>query len=173
MPVADLHAWFRRARLDLITQTGERDPKERVPWYGPSMSLASCITARIMETWAHGQDIADALDITREPSMRLKHVAHIGVGARAYSFMVRQLDVPEAPIHVELAAPDGTLWTWGPEDAADRVTGDALDFCLLVTQRRHRDETKLEITGPAANAWMSIAQAFAGAAGPGRPAPVA
>jgi uncharacterized protein (TIGR03084 family) len=173
MAVADLHSWFRRARLDLITQTGERDPKERVPWYGPSMSLASCITARIMETWAHGQDIADTLEVTRDPSPRLKHIAHIGVGARAYSFMVRQLDVPEEPIRVELSAPDGTLWIWGPEDAADRVSGDALDFCLLVTQRRHRDEIKLDITGPAATAWMSIAQAFAGAAGPGRPAPVA
>jgi uncharacterized protein (TIGR03084 family) len=172
LPIPDLHAWFRRARLELITATGERDPKERVPWYGPSMSLASCITARIMETWAHGQDVADALEVTREPSPRLKHVAHIGVGARAYSFMVRQLDVPEEPIRVELGAPDGTLWTWGPEDAVDRIGGDALDFCLLVTQRRHRDQTKLDITGPAANAWMSIAQAFAGAPGPGRAAPV-
>ncbi|HVE27172.1 MAG TPA: TIGR03084 family metal-binding protein [Sporichthya sp.] len=173
LPIADLHAWFRRARLALITEAGERDPKERVPWYGPAMSLASSVTARIMETWAHGQDVADALGITREPSMRLRHIAHIGVGARAYSFAVRQLDVPQEPIHVELVAPDGTRWTWGPEDAADRITGDALDFCLLVTQRRHRDETRLDITGPAAEAWMSIAQAFAGAAGPGRPAPVA
>jgi uncharacterized protein (TIGR03084 family) len=137
------------------------------------MSLASSVTARIMETWAHGQDIADALGVIREPSMRLRHIAHIGVGARAYSFGVRELEVPEVPIRVELNAPDGSIWSWGPEDAADRVTGDALDFCLLVIQRRHRDETRLEITGPAADAWMSIAQAFAGAAGPGRPAPVA
>ncbi len=173
MSVPDLHAWFRRARLALITETGERDPKERVPWYGPSMSLASSVTARIMETWAHGQDIADALGVTREPSMRLRHIAHIGVGARAYSFAVRELEVPEAPIRVELDAPDGSIWAWGPEDASDRITGPALDFCLLVIQRRHRDETKLEITGPAADTWMSIAQAFAGAAGPGRPAPVA
>jgi uncharacterized protein (TIGR03084 family) len=173
MPVPELHAWFRRARLGLITATGERDPKERVPWYGPAMSLASCVTARIMETWAHGQDVADALAVTREPSMRLRHIAHIGIGARAYSYGVRKLTPPEVPIHVELAAPDGTLWTWGPEDAADRISGDALDFCLLVTQRRHRDELKLDITGPAADEWMSFAQAFAGAAGPGRPAPVA
>jgi uncharacterized protein (TIGR03084 family) len=172
LPVPELHAWFRRARLALITETGERDSKERVPWYGPSMSLASSITARIMETWAHGQDIADALGVLREPSPRLRHVAHIGVGARAYSFAVRGLPAPTEPVYVELAAPDGTLWTWGPEDAPDRIAGDALDFCLLVTQRRHRDELKLDITGPAAEVWMSIAQAFAGAAGPGRPAPV-
>lgn len=171
LPVPHLHAWFRKSRLALITETGERDPKERVPWYGPAMSLASCVTARIMETWAHGQDIADALGVTREPTVRLKHIAHIGIGARAYSFAVRKLPVPEEPVRVELIAPDGSEWTWGPEDAADRITGEALDFCLLVTQRRHRDETKLEITGPVAEAWMNIAQAFAGAAGPGRPAP--
>ncbi len=172
LSIPQLHAWFRHARLTLISETGERDPKERVPWYGPSMSLASCVTARIMETWAHGQDIADALGVVREPSARLKHIAHIGVGARAYSFGVRSLEAPEAPIRVELNAPDGSLWTWGPEDAADRVHGDALDFCLLVTQRRHRDEVKLDVTGAAADAWMTIAQAFAGAPGPGRPAPV-
>jgi uncharacterized protein (TIGR03084 family) len=173
LPIPELHAWFRRARLALITETGERDPKERVPWYGPAMSLASCVTARIMETWAHGQDIADALGVTREPSLRLRHIAHIGIGARAYSYAVRGLSVPEAPVRVELLAPDGTQWTWGPEDATDRITGDALDFCLLVTQRRHRNETRLDISGPAADEWMTIAQAFAGAAGPGRPAPVA
>ena len=172
LPIPELHAWFRRARIALITGTGERDPKERVPWYGPAMSLASCITARIMETWAHGQDIADALGVTREPSARLKHIAHIGVGARAYSFGVRRLEVPEAPIRVELVAPDCSLWTWGPEDATNRVTGPALDFCLLVTQRRHRDEVDLEVHGAAADAWMSVAQAFAGAPGPGRPARV-
>ena len=173
LSIPELHAWFRRARLALITETGERDAKERVPWYGPAMSLASCVTARIMETWAHGQDIADALAVAREPSARLKHVAHIGVGARTYSFAVRSLPVPEAPIRVELTAPDGSLWSWGPEDVPDRISGDALDFCLLVTQRRHRDEVTLEVHGPAADAWMSVAQAFAGAAGPGRPAPVA
>ncbi len=172
LSISQLHAWFRRARLALITETGERDPKERVPWYGPAMSLASCVTARIMETWAHGQDIADALGVAREPSMRLRHVAHIGVGARAYSFGVRRLEVPVEPIRVELLAPDSSTWSWGPADAADRVAGDALDFCLLVTQRRHRDEVQLEVAGPAAEAWMSVAQAFAGAAGPGRPAPV-
>ncbi|MGQ0631943.1 MAG: TIGR03084 family metal-binding protein [Sporichthyaceae bacterium] len=166
--IAELHAWFRRARLSLIAETGERDPKERVPWYGPSMSLASCVTARIMETWAHGQDIADALGVSREPTLRLKHIAHIGVGALAYSFVVRGLEVPTAPIRVELIAPDGSLWSWGPEGAEDLITGSALDFCLAVTQRRHRDDTDLKIVGESAAAWMEIAQAFAGAPGPGR-----
>jgi uncharacterized protein (TIGR03084 family) len=133
------------------------------------MSAASSLTARIMETWAHTQDIADALGVTREPTDRLRHVAHIGVGARAFSYAVHGKSVPVAEIRVELAGPDGTVWTWGPAEAENRISGPALDFCLLVTQRRHRNDLSLDIEGPAAIEWMAIAQAFAGAAGTGRP----
>jgi uncharacterized protein (TIGR03084 family) len=72
-------------------------------------------------------------------------------------------------VHVALTAPDGTWWTWG-DDAADAVRGDALDFCLVVTQRRHLDDTDLSVTGPVARQWIAIAQAFAGPAGAGRAA---
>jgi uncharacterized protein (TIGR03084 family) len=121
-----------------------------------------------METWAHGQDVADALGVTRVPSDRLRHVAHIGVGARTFSYLANGLEVPTELVRVELTAPGGTVWTWGPADAANRVNGPALDFCLVVTQRRHRDDTALEATGPLADQWLSIAQAFAGPPGGGR-----
>jgi len=163
-------AWFDEARAELLQAFKGLDPKVRLPWFGPPMSAASSLTARIMETWAHTQDIADALGVTRQPTGRLRHVAHIGVGARAYSYAARGQAPPEVPVRVELTAPDGTRWTWGPADAQDRVTGTALDFCLLVTQRRHRDDLDLTIEGPAAQEWMAIAQAFAGPPGPGRPA---
>jgi uncharacterized protein (TIGR03084 family) len=166
---AQLLAWFEVARADLIATFTGLDPKARLPWFGPAMSAASSLTARIMETWAHTQDIADALGVTREATNRLRHVAHIGVGARAFSYAVHGMTPPEAPVRLELTGPDGTAWTWGPEDATDRVAGPALDFCLLVTQRRHRDDLALVIDGPAATEWMAIAQAFAGEAGPGRP----
>jgi len=166
---AQLLDWFDTARADLLNTFKNLDPRVRLPWFGPPMSAASSLTARIMETWAHTQDIADALGLTREPTSRLRHVAHIGVGARAFSYAVHGKTMPPAPVRVELTAPDGTLWTWGQEDAADRVTGPALDFCLLVTQRRHRDDLTLAVEGPAATGWMAIAQAFAGAAGTGRP----
>jgi uncharacterized protein (TIGR03084 family) len=162
-------AWFDAARAELLETFTRLDPGQRLPWFGPDMSAASSLTARLMETWAHTQDIADALGVTREPTARLRHVAHIGVGARAFSHAVRGQAPPDSPVCVELTAPDGTLWTWGPPDATDRVTGPALDFCLLVTQRRHRDDLALAIEGPAAQEWMAIAQAFAGPAGPGRP----
>jgi len=165
---AQMLAWFDTARADLLQTFTTLDPRQRLPWFGPPMSAASSLTARLMETWAHTQDIADALGVTREPTGRLRHVAHIGIGARAYSYAARGLTVPDTPVRVELTAPDGTRWTWGPEDATDRITGPALDFCLLVTQRRHRHDLALTVAGPAARQWMAIAQAFAGPPGPGR-----
>jgi uncharacterized protein (TIGR03084 family) len=161
-------AWFDRSRAALTQAFREVDPATRLPWYGPAMSPASSVTARLMETWAHGQDVLDTVGIARMPTARMRHVADLGLRALRYSYAVNGLDVPADPIRVELAAPDGQRWTWGPEDARDRVTGDALDFCLVVTQRRHRDDTRLEVRGPVATQWIGIAQAFAGPAGPGR-----
>jgi len=166
---AQLLGWFDTARADLLNTFKNLDPRARLPWFGPPMSAASSLTARIMETWAHTQDIADALGVTREPTTRLRHVAHMGVGARAFSYAARGKTPPDTPVRVELTGPDGQPWAWGPEDAVNRVTGPALDFCLVVTQRRHRDDLALTIDGPAATEWMAIAQAFAGAPGPGRP----
>ena len=165
---AQVLAWFDAARADLLGTFTGLDPGLRVPWFGPPMSAASSLTARFMETWAHTQDIADALGVTREPTDRLRHVAHIGVGARAFSYAVNGLPPPDVPVHVALTAPSGATWTWGPADASDRVSGPALDFCLLVTQRRHRDDLDLTVEGEAARQWIAIAQAFAGAPGPGR-----
>jgi uncharacterized protein (TIGR03084 family) len=166
---AELLRWFRAARLALLDGYASADPDARLPWYGLDMGLASSVTARLMETWAHGQDIADTLGIERPATGRLRHVAHLGVRSLPYSYLVNGLPQPDAPIRVELAAPDGGQWAWGPGDAADRVTGTALDFCLVVTQRRHRTDTGLVISGQTAGQWIAIAQAFAGAAGRGRP----
>lgn len=164
----DVVAWWKRARSALIAAAPQAEGR-RVPWYGPPMSAMSFLTARLMETWAHGQDVRDALGIAPEQSARLRHVAHIGVGARGYSFTVRGLDVPSAEIDVRLSGPTGEQWTWGSGDAVQYVEGPAVDFCLLVTQRRHRDDCALHVVGDDADRWMDIAQAFAGGPGPGRP----
>ncbi|NEK86840.1 TIGR03084 family protein [Blastococcus saxobsidens] len=167
-PPAEVLAGWRAGREALADALLAVDPSVRVPWFGPPMSPASFVTARLMETWAHGQDVVDALGQDRPATPRLRSVAEIGVRARPFSYAVRGLTVPEQPVRVELRGPGGEEWTWGPEDAADVVRGPALDFCLLVTQRRHRDDLDLEITGPAAQEWMGIAQAFAGPPGRGR-----
>lgn len=140
----------------------------KLPWYGPPMSAASMATARLMETWAHGQDVADALGASTAATDRLKHIARLGVRTRDFAYSVNQLTPPAEEFRVELAAPDGTVWAWGPEDAPQRVTGPAEDFCLLVTQRVDRDGTALSATGADADAWLRIAQAFAGPPGAGR-----
>ncbi len=169
---AELLTWFDGSRRRLIEIFGGLDPADRLPWFGPSMSAASAVTARIMETWAHGQDVADALGVTREPTSRLKHIAHIGVRALPFSFVVNGLAPPDRPVKVELTPPGGSsgheIWAWGPDDATDLVSGPALDFCLLVTQRRHRDDTAVQAYGQVADQWLGIAQAFAGPPGPGR-----
>ncbi|MFJ5828943.1 TIGR03084 family metal-binding protein [Streptomyces sp. NPDC093089] len=168
LPPAELLAHWREGRDLLRAALLEVPPGARFPWYGPPMSAPAMATARLMETWAHGQDVADALGVVRAPTARLRHVAWIGVRARDYAYLVRGVPAPAEPFRVELAAPDGESWTYGPEDAAQRVTGPALDFCLLVTQRVHRADTALVADGPDAERWLGIAQAFAGPAGGGR-----
>lgn len=161
-------AKFADARATLMKAFTSADPSTRVPWYGPAMSLGAALTSRIMETWAHGQDVFDAFGLAHPTTSALRQVAHIGVRALPNSYRTRGLDVPDVPVRVELVAPDGELWEWGEADAADRVAGPAVDFCLVVTQRRHVDDTSLVRTGPVATEWMTIAQAFAGGAGSGR-----
>ncbi|WP_443079265.1 TIGR03084 family metal-binding protein [Streptomyces sp. NBC_01498] len=170
LPPADLLARWRAGRERLRQALRAAPPGARFPWYGPPMSGPSMVTARLMETWAHGQDVADALGARRAPTARLRHVAWIGVRARDYAYLVRGEQPPTAPFRVELTGIGGELWTYGPEDADQRVTGPALDFCLLVTQRAHRADLAVRAEGVDADRWLDIAQAFAGPAGPGRPA---
>ena len=169
IPPRDLMDWFRKTRADYIETFSGLEPGTRLPWYGPPMSAASSATARLMETWAHGLDIVDTLGITFPPSDRLRHIAHIGVRTFGFSFQAHGLEAPDADIRVELIAPDGSTWTWGEPSAPERVVGPALDFCLVVTQRRHPDDTNLVATGRIASQWLTVAQAFAGSPGAGRP----
>lgn len=159
-PPGRLEAWRRnrRALAEAAAGLGERD---RVNWYGPSMGAKSFVTARLMEVWAHGTDVCDAVGARRPPTDRLRHIAHLGYVTRAWSYANRGLDPPTSDVLVELTAPSGALWTWG-EASDDSVRGRAEDFCLVVTQRRHVDDTDLELSGPNAVDWMHKAQAFAG-----------
>lgn len=135
---------------------------QRVQWYGPSMSAASFTTARIQEAWAHGVDIRDALDLPLEPSERLRHICHLGYSARRYSFAVHGVEDPGDPVRLDVEAPNGSTWSWGPENADNRIAGPALDTALLFTQRRHHSRTSVKVHGPVAALWLSIAQSFAG-----------
>ncbi|MFF1376568.1 TIGR03084 family metal-binding protein [Streptomyces sp. NPDC058308] len=170
LPPAALLARWRTGRDALWQVLSEAPAGTRLPWYGPPMAVPSMASARLMETWAHGQDVADALGVARAATDRLRHVARIGVRARDFAFAVRGLDAPGEEFRIELTSPGtGETWAYGPEDAAQRVTGPGLDFCLLVTQRAHRADLALRAQGPDADRWLDIAQAFAGPPGAGRP----
>ncbi|WP_328389561.1 TIGR03084 family metal-binding protein [Nocardia sp. NBC_00416] len=167
-PAPELLRRWRHGRTELADTLRAVPGDAKVPWFGPPMRPGSMATARLMETWAHGQDVADALGVHRVPTDRLRSIAHIGVRTRDFAYTVRGLPVPGEEFRVELRAPSGELWTWGPADASEQVTGPVLDFCLLVTQRRHPDDLTLRATGESAAQWLNIAQAFAGPPGAGR-----
>ncbi|MCW2774705.1 MAG: hypothetical protein JWN91_3031 [Nocardioides sp.] len=166
-PQALLARWGK-ARESLPAALRAFPAGQKMPWFGPPMSPASMATARFMETWAHALDVYEALGIEPERSDRIRHVAHLGVRTRDFAYSVRELPPPVDEFRIDLVSPSGDQWTWGPEDAAQTVTGSAWDFCLLVTQRVHRDDTDLVATGADAEQWLTLAQAFAGPAGEGR-----
>ncbi|MCV7082454.1 TIGR03084 family metal-binding protein, partial [Mycolicibacterium insubricum] len=168
LPPQEILAEWRSARGALHEALVQVPDGQKIPWFGPSMSAASMATARLMETWAHGLDVADALGVQREATPRLRSVAHLGVRTRDYAYAVNNLTPPSEPFYVELAGPDDAVWAWGDPAAAQRVTGSAADFCALVTQRRPLAELDLRAVGPDAQQWLGIAQAFAGPPGEGR-----
>jgi len=175
-----LLAWWEGAHAGMVEACARLGPSDRVPWFGPPMGALSFVSARLMETWAHGQDVADALGADRPATDRLRHIAHLGVRARPYSYRVRGREVPAGRIGVDLVAPSGEHWVWevgetGPaaggaagSGAVATISGPAVDFCLVVAQRRHLSDTALEVDGPVALEWMALAQVFAGPPGPGR-----
>lgn len=153
--------WVSGAKR-LATVYAAADPNTRVAWVGPSMTAISKIIARQMETWAHGQAIYDLLGEKREVHRRIRNIANLGVKTFAWTFGNRGLAVPDVRPYVSLTSPDGDIWGWGEPGASDRIEGRAEEFCQVVTQVRHIDDTDLHTTGDIARRWMEIAQCFAG-----------
>ena len=166
----ELLAAWRSGRKELAAAAATLANDTRIAWYGPSMGSKSFLTARLMEAWAHGQDVVDAVGASREPSDRLRHISQLGFITRGWTYVNRGLEVPSTPVRVELTSPSGENWEFGPADAAESIVGPALDFCLVTTQRRHVDDTDLVVTGESARDWMEKAQLFAGPASDGPPA---
>lgn len=161
-PLSLLELWIRSCH-ELARQLGQSEPRRRIPWFGPDMGVRMFTTARLMETWAHGQEVYDLLGVARQPTDRLRHVATLGVKTFGWSFANRGLEPPGPPPHVRLQAPSGTVWEWNPANEQESIRGDALDFCWVVTQTRNVADTQLQVVGEGARRWMEIAQCFAGA----------
>ena len=165
-PAALMKQWRSTAHA-LAEALGASDPKRRLPWFGPDMGVPMFTTARLMETWAHGQEIYDLAGVERDFTDRLRHIATIGVKTFGWTFANRKLEPPGPPPHVRLVAPSGAVWEWNEPSETDCVRGDAVDFCQVVTQVRNVADTGLQVIGPVATRWMAIAQCFAG--GPADP----
>ncbi|MEU8142715.1 TIGR03084 family metal-binding protein [Nonomuraea sp. NPDC048901] len=159
-PRSALLEQWRAGRAEVAAELRDLLPDQGLPWYGSQLTTVLMVPLRLMETWAHGQDVFDALGVSRRPTGRLQHVASLGVIGRELSFYAAQLPTPAEPFRVELTAPDGQTWVWGPGDAEQRVQGSALDFCLRVTQRRSRAQTDLTAVGEDAQKWLEIARVF-------------
>ena len=158
-----LASWIAGAR-DLAAQLAACDPKRRLPWFGPDMGVRMFTTARLMETWAHGQEVYDLQRVERRHTDRLRHIATIGVKTFGWTFVNRKLAVPGPPPYVRLVAPSGAIWEWNEPSETSAVLGTAIDFCRTVTQVRNAADTELEVVGDVARRWMAIAQCFAGGA---------
>ncbi|MEH6583235.1 MAG: TIGR03084 family metal-binding protein [Halioglobus sp.] len=156
-----LQLWHEYAS-ELTSAFAQTDPEQRVPWAGPPMSAQSSITARLMETWSHAQAIYDALGVERKNTDRIRSIAELGVRTYRWTFANRQMEAPMPKPHIRLTAPSGTVWTWNDESDTDYVSGDATEFCQVVTQSRNIADTHLVVKGDSARAWMPIAQCFAG-----------
>lgn len=156
--LAQWHARFNQL-CDLFH---DADAKARMKWAGPDMSIRSAATARLMETWAHGQDVYDMAHVDRAATDRIRHIAVLGVNTFGWTFANRGIEAPRPVPFVELTAPSGKIWCWNDESEENKISGPALDFCQVVTQGRNIAEVGLQVVGEPATKWMAIAQCFAG-----------
>jgi uncharacterized protein (TIGR03084 family) len=156
-----LESWIAGAR-DAADAFADVDPKRRLKWAGPEMSARSSMTARLMETWAHGQEVFDHLGLAREETDRVKGICFLGVQTYGWSFANRGETAPDPPPYVSLTAPSGDVWAWGDPASPSRVEGPAVAFAQVVAQTRNIADTDLKAVGEAAERWMAVAQCFAG-----------
>ena len=168
LPPQTLLSRWRADRAAAAEALAALPPDQLVPWLARPLPAGILASAGIMELFAHGQDIADTLKISRDYTDRIRHLTAFAVRVWDFGYLFRGLTVPDVEFRFELTAPSGERWDFGPADSRQRITGPAVDFCLLVTRRRHRDDLALTAAGDEANHWMDIAQAYRGSPGPGR-----
>ena len=139
-----------------------------VPWLVNPLPPHVLAAAGLMELFAHGQDILDGLEVPRHSFGGLRHLVAFIVRTRDFGYLAHGRTPPADEFRFEITGPDGDLWTYGPADSGQRISGPALDLCLLAARRRHRDDLALRASGAEAATWLEIAQAYRGPAGPGR-----
>jgi enediyne biosynthesis protein E11 len=167
-PPQTLLAKFRHVRASAADALSQVPADTVVPWLVRPLPPAVLASAGMMELFGHGQDIADALGVRRPHTDRLAYLVAFAVRTWDFGYLARNLTPPETEFRFEVLSPSGRLWTFGPDDAQQWVNGPAVDFCLLVTRRRHYLDLDVIASGPDAEYWLEIAQAYRGPAGDGR-----
>ena len=155
----EVAAWWTRTSAAERSMLGALAPDGRVPW-GIGMRAPSFVTARLMETWAHGLDVRAALGVPAVDTDRLAHVAWLATRALPYAFSVAGREAPTVAIRVELTLPSGAIWANGPDGGPDRITGTAGEYCRVFVHRTPAADTNLVIEGDAARAAIAVARAF-------------
>lgn len=155
---SELWEWFLTGRSEMLGALRDTDPKARITWLGPDIGARSLATSRLLETWTHSHDLADSFAIKYPQTDRLRHIAHIGVVTREFSYVNQGLTPPKEPVRVELVSPNGDQWSWGPDDATNKVSANAYEFCKVITRRIPVAESAVETHGVLAQKWMEIAQ---------------
>ncbi|MBM36791.1 MAG: maleylpyruvate isomerase family mycothiol-dependent enzyme [Actinomycetota bacterium] len=154
----ELWAWFLDGRTAMIDALRNVNPKARVTWLGPTIGARSLATSRLLETWTHSHDLADTFDVEYPQTDRLRHIAHIGYVTREFSYINRDMTMPDEPVRLELTSPNGDLWIWGPDEAEEVVISSAYEFCKVLTRRTPLRDSKVQTKGVWATEWMEIAQ---------------
>ncbi|HEX3614213.1 MAG TPA: maleylpyruvate isomerase family mycothiol-dependent enzyme [Sporichthyaceae bacterium] len=135
------------------------DPDRRYPWAEAPLRPAVLATTRIAEHWAHGLDVAEPLGRPFPDTTRLRHIAWLAHRTLPYGLALR--DLPAVAVRCELAAPDGTIWEFGPPGAPVRVSGSAGQFCRVAAQRLTPQAADLRTAGPGAEGVLSALRSYA------------
>lgn len=154
----DVIEWWRGGRAKVIEPLSHMSEEDRVEWIEGTMSAKTFATFRLMETWAHGLDIYDALSIEVEDTTRIRHVCWLGWKTLPYAFKAAGLDY--APVRVEVIGPGYAKWVYGADDAENVIKGSASDWARIVVRRVPPGKTRLKLTGELAETALEVAQAY-------------
>ena len=136
------------------------DPDVRLAWAAAPLKPATLATTRLAEHWAHGLDVTGPLGAPFPDTDRLRHIAWLGHGSLPYAFQLAGEEPHE--VRVELTAPDGSSWNFGPAGADSGIRGDAGAFCRVGARRLAPDASGLSTQGPYGDAALRVLRNYAG-----------
>jgi uncharacterized protein (TIGR03084 family) len=154
----DVIEWWRGGRAKVVEPLSHMTEDDRVEWIEGTMSARTFATFRLMETWAHGLDIYQALEIEVEDTARIRHVCWLGWKTLPYAFKAAGLDY--SPVRVEVIGPGYAKWVYGPDDTDELIKGSASDWARVVVRRIKPKDVRLKVTGENAQKAVEVAQAF-------------